>query len=340
MAYFDMNVWVEMARGQRMQDVEWNRAITALHVAVTEARLAVALSAAHYLELWHRRDMTSREAVGAVMRDVTGYAALSPIQRVRRLEIEALVDRHMGGSRRVSTQDLLGQGVVHAFDSPDGRFRFVASIETSERREGEPAAAPDVMTDLRARPALWEWVNLVGTQDFIDGDWVDRTPEHRLGDRYAQQQLRLRQRVRDEPLVRARLRDHILVEEVVDVTDEINRVCVERDVDPHGLFFKAHADSSPEAVRRFVEELPSVDASVSLRWWKHKDLGMNWEQHDKVDLMSLAVAAPYADVVVTERRWEHLLRASGLAKRHKTIVGRGVDGVWAALELAGTARSE
>ena len=36
------------------------------------------------------------------------------------------------------------------------------------------------------------------------------------------------------------------------------------------------------------------------------------------------MAVPYCDVVVTERRWAHMIKATGLAKRYGTEAGHGI----------------
>lgn len=91
--------------------------------------------------------------------------------------------------------------------------------------------------------------------------------------------------------------------------------------DPYGLFLENPAfDNPPEAMRACIEVLPRVDTLATLREWKHRDLNHEWHQHDQSDLLSLAVAVPYADVVVTERRWTHLCEASGLTAKYGTQV--------------------
>ncbi|MCX5045999.1 hypothetical protein OG921_22775 [Aldersonia sp. NBC_00410] len=268
-----MNVWVEMAKGLKIGNPDWLAAADELKAAVRESRLVVPLSAAHYMELWHRRDQASREAVGALMRDIADYVSLSPIQRVRDLEVDALVDRHLGGRRRIEAPDLLARGVVHASDSPHGRLRFVSSIETADEPEGSAADAPVGVEDLRAQPPLWEWIHLVGTQELIAADGLDRTPEHRHGSRYVDQELDLRRRISADPSLRSRLLDYIITEEITDLTDAINRACRERETDPHILIL-GRGGTPADAIRKVVLEIPSVDVVVRLRWWKHKDLGL------------------------------------------------------------------
>jgi hypothetical protein len=328
-----MNVWVELARGLSVQDQAVRDLVARLVSAVDNGGLVVPLSAAHYLELWHRRDKSSRETVGAVMRLVTGYHTLAPVQAVRQYEVDAYVDRHLGANARLRLQDILGRGANHAFDSPYGRFRWVSSLESGGTPEGPSIAAPKAFKGMRLEGPRWEWIQLVGLQEFIESPGVDRTPEHRHGSRYVAQELELRRKLRDDPAGRALLLGILIAQEIEGIRDEINRSCWERRTDPHGLFLEnpRYADP-PAAMRAFVAGLPSVDTLVTLRAWKHRDLNHPWEQHDKSDLMALTVAIPYCDVVVTERRWAHIVTMSGLARAYGTKTGHGLSAVQEALD--------
>lgn len=81
-------------------------------------------------------------------------------------------------------------------------------------------------------------------------------------------------------------------------------------------------------MRDLVDAVPSADAWSTLRFLKHRDANLPWEQHDWTDLWALPVAIPYCDVVVTERRWAHLAATGGLSRRYGTTVSSG----WRAIE--------
>ena len=324
--YLDMNIWVDMARGIRDRSPKWEEVVDGLRAGVADGTLVVPLSANHYLELWHRSDQKSREGVGALMREISGYMSLKPIQMIRQLEVDASVERMIGYEGRVIPKgEIVGYGVAHAFGSKFGRLRFVESLETPDSPEGSATSAPEQLCQFNLSGPRWEWLQLVGTQEILESEGVDRSPEHLHGDRYVDQELALRVELERDPSRRLHLADIIVTQEIIDLTDQIHRSCSARNVDPLGLFLE-HSEGvdPPEAMRRFVSGLPSVDVLTTLRTWKHRDLTHPWEQHDKVDLMALTVAVPYCDVVVTERRWSHLVNASGLASRNNTFVGHGV----------------
>lgn len=325
--YLDMNCWVQMARGVDSKDVRWTEAFQALRSAVETDAVTVPLSAAHYLELWHRSDTGSRERIGALMRDLSGYATLLAFSSVQRREIDAFVAAWVGDERRVSTADVIGRGSSHAFSSPYGRLRFVQNIEARGEPEGPPIDPPDNLQQFRALVGEdgWEWFQLVGADDFNSESWVDRTPEHRFGSRDEAEENRVRALLTEDPKTMNRLDDLMMTQEFVELTDTTNRICVARRLDPHGLFFEAmHPNGISGAVREFGRSVPTVHVRTTLRAWKHRDFSHPWDQHDRTDLLALSVAIPYCDWVVTERRWAHLAKASGLSQIYNTEVGAGL----------------
>ncbi|MGO4680190.1 hypothetical protein [Microbacterium sp. 2MCAF23] len=333
--YLDMNVWVSMARGNSQGDQRWIAARSALEAAVSRGQAVVPLAVAHYLELWHRRDQRSREQVGALIRDLTGYATIPSPYLVRRREVRALVTQLAGAPGSFpSTTDLLGHGAGHAFGSPHGRFRFVESLASADNvvSEGSTVAPPDNWEALERSGPAWEWLQLVGTQAILASEGVERTPEHRHGTQHMQDELRLRESIIREPGTPAQLWDFLVADELKSLTDEINEIAAELDVDPN-LFFSSGllGRTGPESVHAFIAALPSAFTWATLRYRKHRDLTHPWEQHDWTDVSALSVAAPYCDVVITERRWAHMIEATGLAKRHGTRAGHGIAALEAVL---------
>ncbi len=138
-------------------------------------------SVASYLELWHRSDQRSREHVGSMMRDVSGYMTIPAPPVVRRREVREFVSRFIGSStRRTTGAEFVGYGANHAFDSLNGRFRFVESLASFDgsQKEGPKVSPPENWNSLNRSGPSWEWLQLVGSQQFLESPGVDRTPEH------------------------------------------------------------------------------------------------------------------------------------------------------------------
>lgn len=336
--YLDMTCWVQMARGLQTKDARWTEAATALECAARAGTITIPLSASNYLELWHRSNTASREQIGSLMRDLSGYATLLEFSMVQRLEIEAFVATWVGDERRVLTSDLIGWGASHAFSATYGRLRFVENIESQDQPEGPPAPPPPDLDQLRVRMGVsnWEWFQLVGVDGIEAQPELDRTPEHRYGSQDEAEENRIRALLITDPGTMKRLDDLTRFQELVQLTDTINRICIARRVDPYGLFHETmHPAGIAGAVREFGQSVPTVHVKATLRAWKHRDFTHPWDQHDRTDLRALSLAVPYCDWVVTERRWAHLAKASGLSAAYATTVGSGLSALEGVLsELA------
>lgn len=320
--YLDMNVWVALAKGLKGQDPAWARRYALLAEAVDAEDVVIPLTAGHYLELWNRSNRESREDIGRVMQRLSKFKTLAPIQTVLGMEINAYVGRLAGDDSRVDSSDLLGYGSSHAFDSPYGRFRFVESLASDDGSvpEGDAVEPPPEFVS-PPEGAAWEWIQLVGLPEVLASPGVDRTPSHRLGTANAEEELRIRELMAGDAQIKARLRDFLIADVITSLFETINDVCTRAGISSYALFFDHPEHTTPpEAMRAFIAELPTGDAFVTLREHKHRDATHPWEQHDRIDLQSLAATLPYVDMVITERRWAHLCRASGLARRYQTLV--------------------
>jgi hypothetical protein len=337
--YLDMNVWIDMTRGCAQEDPAWQQVCDRLVSAVRRDQMIVPLSAAHYLELWHRRDAASRRQVAALMRDVTDYVTIPSAHVVRQREAQALVQTWVDSKAKMPTAtDLLGRGAAHAFGRPDGRFRFVESIASSDGTtpEGPAAAPPDGWERIRQH-VDWEWIQLFGNEELLDAEpGFDRRPEHRFGSLELDRELLVRDWLRSHPEARRQFRDIVIAEEFESLREYIEQACAESQVrPPEPLRSGRLGPESGGAIGALVRAVPSGHTWSTLRFLKHRDLNLPWEQHDWTDLWALSVAIPYCDGVVTEKRWAHLATAGGLTRRYGTTVGHGRLAMERELERAG-----
>ncbi len=152
--------------------------------------LNVPLSAAHYLELFHRRDAQSRAELASTMAELSGYVTLAAVDLVLREEVRRVCSRILSGQAVIADpiprSMLLGVGANHAFGSPTGRWRLVETFDDVTGVEGPTTSPPEefVRAQQAATPAQWEWVNLVGPPD-LGRSGLDARPEHRLGTGFA-----------------------------------------------------------------------------------------------------------------------------------------------------------
>lgn len=70
----------------------------------------------------------------------------------------------------------------------------------------------------------------------------------------------------------------------------------------------------------FMLDLPSRVAGLELMWRQFDNEQTKWKPNDLIDIGYLSSAVAYCDVVVTERKWTHMLNQSGVSKRLGAIV--------------------
>lgn len=313
LVYLDQQHWVALLKAREPPGTE---VLERLRAAVDANEVAVPLVCGHYLETWNRAQWGSRSALAAVMRDLSQWRTLAPTQAVARLEIERALQR----GPPVTPKEVLGTGANHAFESPTGRFRMVERAWTRERpKEGALIpGVPGYFEEIQDKhPEAWEWLNLAGPDvDFplpgFDDSQFEIRPEHRRGDEFVAHERELVARLAADGMS-DRLRDALVMLDLDELLDDINEACL-------GLKFNPDALRRQGAVRALHGLLPSRDVFVDLRWLRLQDPGFPLEQHDRTDLISLAVALVYCDVVVTERRWAHFARRAGVSRRYGTTV--------------------
>lgn len=330
--YLDQNKWVELLKAEKTgTDPTAIAAAAALQKAAQSGSVVVPLAASHYIETWHRSDWASRHALAKVMRDLSQFSTLAPVQRVQRREIELALIQYLGFESKMTKpaavqEWILGRGVDHAFASPTGRLRLVASVAANGTPEGKPLE-PDtklleLLAKVRALPNdAYEWWSLAGNENdsMIHEDW-DTRGQHRIGDSYAEQERAISDHLASNPKKRGNLDDLIAAQDLIEVSEDVHEVAVEIGLDPMSIYGKLVEMGGPEAVKGFLLATPSIAVRYEARRLKHRNLQWPWQQHDHIDLASLAVAIPYADIVVTERQWAHLFKVAKLDRRFGTHV--------------------
>jgi hypothetical protein len=153
--YLDQWVWVELALAARSGSGVYADLLGALTEMRASRRIAVALTAANYLELGQRRSSRSRRDVAKVMAEVTGYATLAAIHSVQAEEVRRAASWVMTGANQppapLERHILLGVGANHAFASQTGRYRFVERIAGEGATEGPETGTPEPAGMARAK---------------------------------------------------------------------------------------------------------------------------------------------------------------------------------------------
>jgi hypothetical protein len=324
--YLDQLHWIELLKASI--DTSKNapaRVLQMLRDGTQAKRHVCALSASHYMETWHRRRADSRHALAALMRDLSNYTTLAPIQSIQEKETEQLVLRmnatngHLRALSMVDRECIIGHGVDHAFDSSTGRLRVVKSIATNEQPEGDAVEASiqllDQLAKLKALPnEAYEWWSLAGSSELPGSDSFELHTQERRGQSFADNERKFAVELANRGVNGGeKLKRFVLHREWQNAEDDICRLA------------EAHRclAPSPESWRQMetlIRAMPTRDVEYQISLAKHRNRQLKWEAHDLADIAALAVAVPYADAVFTEPRWADLIRRSSLDKRYNTLV--------------------
>lgn len=327
--YLDQNKWIDLLRCDkgRESSAEIKQVLELLRIKVSAKKVLLPLSPAHYLETWNRRNWQSRHELAGLMRELSGFATLAAVQRVLCWEVENfLLSNFRSASCNCPIPDVpklvLGRGVDHAFSSVTGRMRLVDRVATKDAVEGRKIQPPEPLIALIARVRetaneSYEWWSLACFEDSLDYEGFETRSEYRLGSERVLREESFALRLKHDPYLLRRLSDYLIAEEIGFATDNINQIGFWHD-SKIGQLKDAWMKEGPTFGRALIDSLPSRSCIVNIRKAKHDNPQWKWQQHDQTDMAQLAVSVPYCDVVVTERQWCHVIRATKLDRRFNT----------------------
>lgn len=329
--YMDQFAWVELARQRKAPDApDWKK----FRELRDEGSASFVISAAHYLETWHRRDPQSRQNVAGAMRDLSDYLCISPVQRITDLEIEKFLLQNFSfpGSNATPEEPatkVFGRGVAHAFDSPTGRLRLVDRLYSEGSEEGPPSSDEDIehAKQLIARiPSdQYEWWSLAAPEEDTARLGVEFRSEHRRGDEFVADRETKAAWFKDNPVEFRRVDHYVAAQIAIGLVESMNDIAIRHRIDPREIARWLIGRGMGDA--RWISQFPSVDCHFHLEAAKMRNPEWKWQQHDYTDISSISGALPYVDAMVTEKPWAHVIRTAKLDKKYQTRVTTNITGL-------------
>ena len=180
------------------------------------------------------------------------------------------------------------------------------------------ALGPTQRGQLRQLGTLYlEQAVLGGPPDGVDVPSVRVLPRLlELNDQYVEGEVELARMLLSERATGRRLTDFILASEVMDILQVLNDRFAEAAIS-RGL--SPDLDSA-EGLTALITGLPSRLTVLELRRQLHENPETRFQPNDLSDIAFLAIAVPYCDVIVTERKWVHHLNRAGLPQRFSTRI--------------------
>jgi len=300
--YLDQNKWIELARARYGKEDAAGvvAALGAVDDAVAVGKVIVPISGVHVMETMAPSDRGRRERLAEFMVGLSGNASILPYMALRPLEILHAVLRKLGRTPTAPLRPhVLGRGLTYALG---------AELSVS----GIPAPAAEVLTEVLESRAS-SIAMLVEAAD------PALTAVSRREDEAAVAELeviRARAQAGLTPQQRLDLEMATVFStgpagtELLDVLRKLGIGMQE---------FAAMFDGRDDWVS-FFHDVPTMDVFVTLGTERDRSKERRIHRNDTKDLGFLAVAIPYANIVVTERFWAHLANSTGLAERYGTTV--------------------
>jgi hypothetical protein len=330
--FMDQFAWVRLARQRNaFGDPDWQK----FKELRDEGSVTFVISAAHYLETWHRRDPVSRQNLAAAMRDLSDYRCISPVQRITDLEIECFLlrnfqSRNSNDSPINPADKIFGRGVAHAFDSPTGRLRLVERLHSDESEEGPLASYEDVE---RAKQLIaripneqYEWWSLAAPEEDTSTLGLEFRSEHRTGSEFVASQEAKASWFKANPAEFRRVDHYVAAEITRGLLESVNDIAERHGIDAMEIAYWL-VGQGPGNVKAWINQLPSTECQFHLEAAKMRNPEWKWEQHDYTDIASISGALPYVDVMVIEKPWAHVVRTAKLDHKYGTRVTTNIAGL-------------
>lgn len=328
LVYLDLNHWIGLAKaatGHRAGRSH-QHALGALRRLSSEGGHVFPLSAKHYFEMAAIQDPRQRRDVGEVMADISGFAALTPLDIVMQIELEAALDELTGETNpQTLPLSLLRFGSAGAFGKVGGLSVRSDGVDVTPQVRAEwpegRSAFDEMLSGLNQE---FEFRVLIGPTDedvpaLRAAGW-NPSSAHEMNENRARSEAELQARLDAEPRWRrGRLRDVIGARHVaIELLDFLNSALARRRLDFDLL-------DDRRLIRRLVDCMPTADARVSLMVEAHRNPQTRWSPNQIVDLDALSLAVPYCDVVACDAQMAHLVKASGTNRRLGATVFDNLD---------------
>ncbi|CAM5673289.1 hypothetical protein [Streptomyces atroolivaceus] len=308
--FLDLNHWIGLAQAHtgHEQGVKHQAALKACRDARQRGTATFVLTDSNRFELQKKDTYTKRADVAAVMEELTGFSTLPSRFTVLKLEFDAAVTSLYGPPPHpFPTVDLVGPGVGWAIGQhieltpfgPDGPNRE----ELLQRIGHENEEKFDAL--LEGARVSFERLALEGLTPELSASLEAKGWDRKLAEKIAEEQAQSERDLMDSldllPSLRRRIEVLVPVREFIHGMTFFDEQMRDRGMDIDALA------NDPVVCLQVIRSMPSMNATVDLKVLNHQ-MKRPWTSNDIFDINTLAVAMPYADVVVADKHYADLLR--------------------------------
>ena len=304
--YLDHNQWIPLARAFHGRDPDpvLQQVSELASKAARSGKVRFPISRLHLMEATKTADDAQRRRlIKAFIHFSHGWV----VKPVERLYAEELLAWSRGESARAATA--IDRGLLAAFDEhAAAALRLGVATEDVEElnRFGD---SPAVWYFALTRPGFRANVSRIQA----------------VAQRYAAQVEEVRDQWSKLPRTKRKI---IFAEGLVEDTIASLQPVAPKLEPAIGQLSTLESDELLDAIGR----IPALDVLFALSEGKTRDLSRSTDPNDLWDLAFLAAVIPYCQVVVTEKYWTHLARATKLDRKYNCQIVAGLEDLVPILE--------
>jgi hypothetical protein len=301
--YLDQNKWIDLANAyyRKPEGERFHDALTAVQAAVASGKLVVPFSLVNTIETAVARNETRRNRLADFLVRLSHGNAVLPFTVTICWEmtnaLRSLLNR---GSLIHIRYSLISRGIDHAFGK---RPRVEAPT---------PALEATIISGLISPRKTLRALRRLGDNQV----WKEQKEE------MEKKAVAMFENIRawaTSTLTRCQQRAFMLAELLTKGHEGQAFKAALRETDVTQAEFRALFELSA-GQDRFLKCVPALNVHLTLATERDQNPDQQIKQTDMRDLAWLAVALPYANLVVSEKNWAHLAKASRLHERYGTTI--------------------
>ena len=314
--HLDQKDWIELARGYYGRDREFEE-IAQNVVEKSESGLAIfPLSITHFDETLKNLNSERRQRLAKYMILVSQGWAILPAPMIIEPEIEDACRKYLGLPRYDLQKFAIKKGISQLLGAK-------ADLEIEAKDANSPLLKDLHLEDLKREllekvesPKMLLWFMERG----FDKSELRRRQEEAMATTEKLEQIRLtgQSQIRDNDL---RRRVAIVEYFLKVINPKVITFLLSMNVDPTA--FRVVLRSRKRTIR-FFQSMPTSYCLVQLSHYRDMQRKRKIDPNDLNDIMSLSIAIPYSDVVVTETMWQTAIIQTKLNELRPTLILRSV----------------
>lgn len=263
-------------------------------------------SSVHFIESMNRVNLSSRKELLKFIFDLSKFYSIKPFYQVINMEVRNAILK----SLNVKPMDLSD------YVCNDELFNFFGGkmeIKPNEPNKENPDEIKEIKEKLSSEFKNSEFMAnaLCENQTIFDGGGFQRAQN------FINEFNRSKEQAYSHPDKTMRKKISTARIFKLFIQDEIIKVCSEYNLDSS---VKKNIFSDENSREEFLKSIPTVYVFQFIYDILDKDRNHTIESNDIWDLTYLAVAVPYCDIVVTERRWSNILNEGQIGEMYGTKI--------------------